>query len=783
MSMLKRGRGNLPADLTSFVGRRQEASQARQFMLAARLLTLTGPGGIGKTRLALHLAHKVRRAFPDGVWLVELAAVTEGAAVARAVSAAVELGTSSPRPPLTTLADYLADKQLLLVLDNCEHVLDASAQLAHQLLAAASKLQILATSRQALGVDGEWVMPVPPMPVPPADNPMSPEAAATSEAVQLLAERATARQPDFAVTADNAEAITRICQRLDGIPLAIELAAAWLPVLSLEQILHRLDDQFNLLTRGSRSAQARQQTLRAMIDWSFDLCSPQEQALWARMSVFADGCELEAAEEVCSGHGIAREEILDLIAGLVDKSILSREEYDPLVRYRMPQTIQHYGRDRLRESGEEAAMIRGHRDWYLNLVTHLDTAWFGPGQLEWSTRLRMGQADLRGALDACLSEPTRIRSGLQMAATLWGRCLGHGFLKDDRRWLDRALALDTEPSTDRAKALWAKGWLVLLQGDTESGHALLAECRALAQQLGDPLALAQAAQLAGLSALMSDNLPTAITALDNALDRYRSLGLAADEWGTTWLLALACTVNDDPRARAFGAQCLDLSETHQAPLSTSHALWITALQHWRAGEPQKATALARKALRLKQPFNDQLGIALCLDVLAWTAAADGRYQHAAILLGAGQMLWLRSGAAPSAVSYLVTCHDECRKLLHRTMGERALTDAVSQGMKLSHNEAITYALYGKTTANPTAAGPFPQDTPSLTRRELQVADLVTQGLSNKEIAAKLVISQRTAEGHVEHILTKLGFTSRAQIAAWAAAHTTPAPATAKPPRR
>jgi predicted ATPase len=316
---------NLPIDVTSFVGRRRELSQARRLLGDVRLLTLTGAGGVGKTRLALRLAAEVRRTFPDGVWLADLAPLQDRELVPQTVMAALGLQDYSTRRPADTLLEYLADKRLLLVLDNCEHLPDACAVLAAKLLSQAEGLRILATSRQLLNVDGEQVLEVPPLSVPDSDWLSAATSLIEYEAVRLFAERAAAVVPGFAITAGNGAVVARLCQELDGIPLAIELAAVRLRVLSAEQILDRLDDRFRLLTKGSRAALERHQTLRAAIEWSYDLCSPQEQILWARLSVFSGGFDLRAVERTCVDEDIALQDVFELVTGLVDKSVLARE--------------------------------------------------------------------------------------------------------------------------------------------------------------------------------------------------------------------------------------------------------------------------------------------------------------------------------------------------------------------------------------------------------------------------------------------------------------------------
>jgi predicted ATPase len=426
--------GNLPGEATSFVGRRRETAQAARLLRRGRLLTLTGVAGVGKTRLALRVAAHAREAFPDGVWLVELAALTEDTLLAQTVADVLGIQNRLDVPTVDTLVGYLADKQLLLVLDNCEHLLDACAVLASELLAsellaAAPGVRILATSRQALRAAGEYLLEVPPLPVLDLGQPMTTRALARGEAVRLFAERAALARPGFAVDAGNHAAIVRICQRLDGIPLAIELAALRVRAMPVTEILTGLDDYLRFLATGSRIAVPRVQTVRAAIDWSFALCSHDEQQLWARASVFAGGFDLDAAEAVCRGQSIAREDVFELVAALVDKSILTRASHDTPARYRMLETIRHYGQERLAASGQQTAVCARHRDHYRRQVTRAEQEWLGPNEQAWFTTSRREHPNLRAALEFCLTEPGEARAGLEITAALfhyWVRSGRHG---------------------------------------------------------------------------------------------------------------------------------------------------------------------------------------------------------------------------------------------------------------------------------------------------------------------------------------------------------------------
>src|SRR6516164_6222534 len=411
--------GNLPAELTSFVGRRGELAEVKRLLAGSRLVTLTGIGGVGKTRLALRAAAGLRRAFRDGVWLVQLDQVRDEALVAQAVAGVLGLQDRAGFSPEAALAEYLAGRQLLLVLDNCEHVVDKAAKLADPLLRAAPRLRVLATSRESLNMTGETVLAVPPLAAPEAGRSLTVAELARFPAAGLFAERAAQVVPRFTLTEANVPAVAGICARLEGLPLAIELAAARLPVLSPEQIDTRLGDRLGLLTRGGRTRPARQQTLRASIEWSYELCSPAERLLWARLSVFNGGCELDAAEGICADHRLAAGEVLDLLAALASKSILMAAHRKGGVRYQLPETLREYGQERLHESGEYTALRRRHRDWHEQLARRVDTGWLSPQIADLTARLFREHANMQAAQDFCQAEPGEAEAGLRIALHVW----------------------------------------------------------------------------------------------------------------------------------------------------------------------------------------------------------------------------------------------------------------------------------------------------------------------------------------------------------------------------
>ncbi|MFE5700770.1 protein kinase [Rhodococcus koreensis] len=762
LSEVRRERGRLPLELTSFVGRRREMTKTRNLLASSRLVTLTGIGGVGKTRLALHAAADVQRTFDDGVCLVDLSELNDPALLPNTAAAALSLRNQSDRPYQEVLADYLATRNLLLVLDNCEHLVDAVAMLVRELLRACPELHILATSREPLDIGGEATLRVPPLTVPGLDRPPSLRALARYEAVALFVERATAAVPDFELTEDNYQAVAEICHQLDGLPLPIELAAVRLRAMSIDQIRHRLTDRYRLLTHGSRSAPTRQQTLRLCIDWSHELCSPQERTLWARLSVFAGSFELDAAEDICA-IDMSPEDLLDTVGQLVDKSILIREERSGIVRCRLLDTLRDYGREKLQERGEETLLRRLHRQWYERLAIRAEAEWISPQQLKWVARLEREQPNLRDALQACLSEPDEIDAGLRMASALYSFWLARGLISEGRRWLDDALARPSDqPSAVRVKALQANSLLAALQGRFQEATAMVGEGKLLATCLDDPATRALSLHAEGLLAFHTGDLSYSVSCFEQAhkIDGGQEDRLRIVENLVGLALAYEM-IGDTARAISANEEVLAITERHGESIHRAYSLWALGLAVWHT-EPKKGVGLLEQGLRLARVVDDPLASAWCLEVLSWTAAGEQRAHRAAVLMGAAEALWHTIAAPAVDIPGIHVHHDEYKQQIRLLLGERSFTTAFQEGANLNLESATAYALQESAVARQIDA----DDAAHLTERERQVAVLVAEGLTNRAIAAKLVISQRTAQGHVEHILTKLGFTSRAQIAAW-----------------
>lgn len=772
--------GNLPSTLTTFVGRRREVTGAKRLLAESRLVTLIGIGGVGKTRLALRVAEDVRRDFPDGVWFVELADLHDPGLVPDTVAAVFGLHDQAAQSPAHLLIDHLAGRNALLVLDNCEHLLDAAAKLVDELLRDCPRIRILATSREPLGVGGEAVLRVPPLPVPDPDQPPRLEALPRYESVTLFEERARAAVPDFALTEDNRETVARICHRLDGLPLPIELAAARLRALSLDQILERLTDRYRILTAGSRVAPTRLQTLRLSVDWSYELCTQEERRLWSRLAVFSGGFELDAVEGVCADEP-GSTSMLDLIASLVDKSILNIENSGTAVRYGMLETLRDYGQEKLAESGECRQFRSRHRDWFRGLAEHSEARWVGPGQPEMIARLTRERGNLRDALEFSITESGAGEHAVRMANALYPFWFCRGMLGEARHWFARALAAsDAGPDRARISALCLASQLAGMQEDFAAGTALVAEAGHLAAEVGDPVVDAQVAHARGRQALYRGELAEAIGPIERSIGPLRSL---SDPHRLIWALQALGLVagmdGDVGLARTCHEEVLAITRSRGESEYRARAMFLLGLTLWRQGLHERASALFAEALGLAGQVGDRFAGSGCIESLAWAAARARDGDRAAVLSGAAQALRQMMGVPPVLIPTMLVFHEECRRQCRGLLGDRAFEGALARGAALEFADAVDFAL-GRGDASgltrremdaPTAPMRIvvpAEESPALTRREQQVADLVAQGMTNREIAETLVISQRTAEGHVERVLAKLGFGSRTQIAAWVA---------------
>jgi len=764
-------RGNLPAEWTSFVGRRSEAAAVRKALSTSRLVTLTGAGGVGKTRLALRVADTMRRTFSDGAWLVELGGVNDRLLVAQVVSDALGIVDQTARDEVQVLNEFVAPRQMLLVMDTCEHLVPAVATLVVGLLRGAPGLRVLATSREALGVIGEHIVDVAPLPVPGRNEPVTLASALRYPALALFAERAAAAAPGFEITDGNVGLVAQVCRQLDGVALAIELAAARMHGLALEQVVTRLDDRFALL-RAGRVGTPRHQTVQAAVEWSFDLCAKPERLLWLRASVFAGSFDLAGVERVCCGDGLPVDIALETLAGLVNRSVLITEDDPAGRRYRMLDTIREYARDRLRHPhlddyavmDEEALRVR-HRDHYLELAERFDADWFGPRQVPWSQRMHAEQENVRAALGYCLNTVGHEPAGLRLAGALYYLWFGCGEIREGRYWLERALAVDLEPGPERARALVACGQLVLLQGDTAGAAGRARQALELARRFDDRYDEVEALRILGTSLLFSGDSVAGGRLLQQSVARADEISNAHPVLAATGTLVLGMDrmlAGDNTRAVALFAQTIAMCRTHGDQWLLSITLSASVLVALAAGDVAQAVEYAREGLRGSRALDDLQGVQTALEHLAWSAAAARDYRRAARLLGAVTRQWYDLGGSPFAGPFAER-HERCVSTTRDALGDEAYDAEHQRGHELTLDEAVVFALGEEPAPVPRkAAGPGA----TLTPREREIAELVAHGMSNRQIAERLVISQRTAESHVENILSKLGFTTRTEIAVW-----------------
>jgi predicted ATPase/DNA-binding CsgD family transcriptional regulator len=770
-SLIRRAIGGGTSSMTSFVGRRRELSEAKMRMTESRLVTLTGPGGVGKTRLAFELADRSRKAFRDGVWEVELASLEEEASLASAMLSALSVPDQSPRPSVEKLVEYLRERQILVVLDNCEHLLQAAAVLAAELLRAAPGLRILATSREPLGIAGERICLIPPLATPSPFESHTSEGLEQFEAVSLLIDRARSIVPDFAVTAENSDAVVQLCNSLDGMPLAIELAAARLRSLSVTQIVERLEKRFQLLTGGDRAGLPRQQTLRALIDWSCELCTPAEQLLWARLSVFPGSFDLESAENVCGFGDLDRLQIVDLMDRLVAKSIISTERSGEQVRYRQLMTMREYGAELLAGHDDGYSTLkRRQRDHYLRRAADMVAGWCGPGQAEALSAMRNDHANLLSALEWSVNTLGEIRPTAELAALLRYHWIVGGFLSDGRRWLERILEQPGKPSSERGAALWVAAWVSLIQGDRDAAARYLNECRETAEVLNDLALAAHASHWSAVHQFCSGNLSGAMNLYESAIAAHKNAGDTASALIALFQLALAQTYSGDGnRALSTCRESLELGSRHGERWTRAYSLWISGLCRWRLGENAQARQAAMEALEIQQEFKDPICTALTIELLSWIAASESRFDTSAELANTATALWAALGTTIEALGeHLQADSVRSAETVRNHLSPRRMAEVSARQPRFNIERAIAKAL-GVTSS---VGGPEPVG-PQLTPREREIARLVAEGLSSRSIAQTLMISPRTVEGHVENILSKLGFGSRAQIAAWVAKQTVP----------
>lgn len=814
----------VPHALSTFVGRGREVEEVHRLLATARWVTLTGPGGCGKTRLALKVAEDLISQVPNGVGWIELAPLANPELVPQAVAAALDVRSQPGADVTDALARHLGSRSYLLILDNCEHLLDGCAGLVAALLSRCRSLRILATSREPLAVSGETIWNVPPLTLPQSQLGRGPEPAGSaltileeSEAVQLFVARSTAISPDFSLTVHNSPWIADICRQLDGMPLAIELAAARTRVLSARQIAERLHDRFSLLTGGSRTAPPRHQTLAATLDWSHALLSPLEQAILRRLSVISGGCTLEAAEAICGAEGVDPAVVLDGLARLMDKSLLLGDQLEGGTRYRLLETIRQYAYGRLIEAGEEATTRDRHLGHYLEWAESAEPHLNGSEQLTWLARYEVEHDNLRAALDWSRTA-SRAVPGLRLAAACGRFWRIHAYVSEGRSYLTDALS-DPESRTHRlprARALTFLANLAYLQSDYPAMRPVAEESVAIWRELGPGglSGLAYTLDLLGELATEEGDYARAPEYFEESLHIYRALGdvrgmsdiLLQFGWAamrvgqyaqaTTYLdetlalaqsvdhfanIAFACSGLGEAAIRqgdyARAADLLELSlarnrsrgDRWEAATVLGSLGWVALCQN----DFGRMKAYLKDSLTERLAYQDRGGIAWCLEKLAlasWRlgeaappAARAVHFRRAAGALGSAAAIraGVRSVIDPVDQPELASLSAGLR----RALGDAAFEQAAATGQALSIERAIDEALALPDTSDRSAKGPHGKGL-RLTAREREVSRLVAQGKTNREIAQAMMIGVKTVETYITRILNKLGLGSRVHLALW-----------------
>ena len=689
-----RSKHNLPYQLTSFVGREQEIAQLQDLVTTNRLVTLTGAGGAGKTRLAIEVASRLTDAFPDGVWLVELAALSDARLVAQAAAQALEVKEQPARPVMETLSDYFASKKLLLVLDNVEHLLEGCVQFVDLILRRSPHVAMLVTSRERLGMAGELTYRVPSLTVPDPGDDVAPEPLLAYEGVRLFVDRARLLRPDFSVTSENAASLASICCRLDGIPLAIELAAPRLRSMAVEELSERLDQRFALLTDGSRTALPRHRTLRSMIDWSYDLLTDVEQAMLRRVSVFAGGWTLAAAEHVCTGDGIDRSDTIGLLTSLTDKNLILTEEHEGATRYRMLETIRQYALDRLRETGEEARWRDRHFAWVLALAEESFEPLTGPDQGLWLDRMARELDNFRAALRWAIEQ--ELPDALRMAPNLFRWWVRRAHVTEAREWFSRLLEVipRDQAKLDRGRALNAVGNLALSQGDYDEAERLTRESLALYRELDDARRSANVQTNLALLALARGRYADAEPLLVECATLARSLGdahLLAVNLGNLAIVVHAR--GDGDKAATLFEESLRLARDVGNSFLTSEVLTARGRAECRDGNLESAEASLVEGLTIAGDLTDPHAAAEALEGFAELAVAKRALTRAAAILGAAARLREEMGLPIPVHEELE--HKRVAAAAREVLGDAAFDQAWREGGAMELEEAVRYTLNGQ----------------------------------------------------------------------------------------
>jgi predicted ATPase/DNA-binding SARP family transcriptional activator len=681
-------RHNLPAEVSSFVGRAWELAELQEQLKKHRLVTVVGVGGAGKSRLLVEAARRYRRTFPGGCWLVELAPLSQPGLVAHAVARVIGLRESPERPVLDQLVDHLTTSQTLLLLDNCEHLIDEAAELAKQLLRSCDGLRVVATSRERLGITGEVLLPLAGLTVP-ADEEQGLNGIAVAESVQLFAQRASAALPGFRLDGSTVVSVAEICRRLDGLPLAIELAAIRVNALGVKELASRLDHRFTLLNHGDRTALPRHQTLRAVVEWSYNLLGIAERSLFDQISIFVGGFDLDAAQAVC---GEPPGETASAIARLVDQSLLMADTTTSQGnRYRQLETIRAYGIERVNETGRTGLLQERHATYFLSFAQPAAEGLRGPDQAQWLDRLEAEHSNLRAALEWSINaEVAEIAVGL--AGSLYPFWDLHGHYREGQHWLAAALALSGEvrPSM-RARALMGSATLAVIQGDLDHAASACVEALELSSRASDPAGLAHAQQYLGLGAIFADDIDTAQGLLDQSLGNARLAGdLWLEGWALTFLSAAKVAQGEYDVAARLSSVCEAVSREAGDPECVAWALLLTGMATWLSGDHIGSTASLWEALRSFERLGALWGLSVVLFLSAQLAQARAQEERHIQLLGASERV--RSSVGAGMVPFVGRWLDNNLNAARARLGDERFERAWQSGQTLSLGAAIADAI-------------------------------------------------------------------------------------------
>jgi predicted ATPase/DNA-binding CsgD family transcriptional regulator len=745
----------LPAPLDTFVGRDEELSEVTRRLARCRLLTITGPAGAGKTRLALEAAGRMLRSYPDGVWLVELAPVGSGEVVPQTVAAALGVPERAGEPLVDTLAEALGSRRVLLVVDNCEHLIEPAANLLEGLLRRCPALRALTTSREPLQVAGEVVVRLGPLPVPAGDGPPDRAALLRSDAVRLFVDRARASMPGFELTAESGPAIAAICARLDGMPLAIELATRRLRTLPPDQLLTHLDDRFRLLAQPPRRPGDHQHSLLAAIEWSHELLTPVERTVFRRLAVLSGPFDLSAAVAVCATADLDPAQVIDAVAALETKSLLAAGADG---RLRLLESIRLFARERLDASGEVAAAYDRLLGWLARLADPLISGL--NVTLEVQRRLSAVQDNLQHAVEWATDRGDDRQVLLAVAlAKCWRQ---HGYPTPGVALLERVLPHPTAPPAALALALGESSFLAKVRGDFATASRRAEQAVAIGRELDDRMVLARALQLLGMARRGLGNRADTLACYRERLELVRPTGIPEQvaiclndvAWDSVQLGEL------EPAADAV-TEALDLLKRCDEPDLTASVLHTKAGLALARNELDAAEGSAAAALRI--PGIDDDSVAYCVEAIAVAAARRGQAERALRLIGAAEAVWTRVDM--QAEPWWREQLDAARALAGQRLPAGRVEAALAWGRRLTTEQTVAYGR--DEHWSPRAARP---GVSLLSHREQQVTALVAEGLTNGQIARRLGMAERTVVSHLEHVRAKLDLTSRAQVAVWAAEH-------------